>query len=133
MALLDDVKTIVATKVKSLGDIDNDLLSVTVDEIKVVIQEYCNIDRIPEGLKFTWANMAEDQYRYYNALSNPQPTQTLSMGDISQLKIGDTTINVDASKNNSQYKKALRSHTSNLDSIVKNYRQQLNKYRRMVW
>ena len=136
--MVQTVKVIVRQKLNDITTIDEPLLDMTLEEIQFVIQDYCSIDTIPVGLKYVWANMVEDLYRYYVAISNQaqggEGTDTqIDMGDVTQLKLGDTTITVDASKNNSLDKKALKGHNANLDSITRNYKQQLNKYRRMVW
>jgi len=108
-------------------------INMAIAEIEEVIKNYCNIDLIPDGLKFTMANMAVDLAKYQYEVSNPADDilDAIDATDISTLKIGDTNIALGG--NNSERAKALKSHRPNLDRIVMNYQAQLNKYRRMVW
>lgn len=129
MTLLEDVKSIVTTRMRDIEAVDEDLLDMAVEETQLTILNYCNLNTIPKGLKFTWANMAEDVYRFH-ASKGETGTDSVNMEDVSQLKIGDTTIQLDRGKNASSISKA---HRPNLDFLIMNYRQQLNQYRRMVW
>lgn len=105
-----------------------------VDETAYVIKNYCNISDIPDGLKYTWANMAEDLARY-RAARDKADSGTLpaaSADNVSELRIGDTTIKLGGNARESSSKE-LKAHTVDADSLIMNYQSQLNKFRRMVW
>ena len=108
-------------------------INMAIDEVGEEIKNYCNIDEIPDGLKYTWANMAIDLAKYQFEVNNPVDDilDALDATDVSTLKIGDTQIALGG--NNSERATALKSHKPNLDQILMNYQAQLNKYRRMVW
>lgn len=107
-----------------------------VDEVEQAIKNYCNIDVVPEGLKYVWANMAMDLVRYHTASSKQDSgvvSNDISVGEVSSLKIGDTTVTLGSGSDTNLSNRAIKSHTPNLDRIVMNYKSHLNKYRRMVW
>jgi len=108
-------------------------INMAIDEVGEEIKNYCNIDIIPDGLRYTWANMAIDLAKYQYEVNNPVDDilDALDATDVSTLKIGDTQIALGG--NNSERATALKSHKPNLDQILMNYKAQLNRYRRMVW
>lgn len=108
-----------------------------IDEVEQVIKNYCNIDAVPEELKFTWANMSIDLLRYNYESNLPADGggtgDSVSVGDISSLKIGDTTINLGSGSSTNSHNRAIKSHLPNLDEIIMNNKAQLQRFRRMVW
>lgn len=128
------LKEIVVTKMNNpnLADIE---IEIAILETEEVIKNYCNIDIIPQELKFTWANMTIDllryQYEMNNLQSNDDILNSFGTADISELKVGDTQIGVGG--NNSVSAKALNSHKANLDALIFDYQSQLNRFRKMVW
>ena len=126
------VNEIVRAKIKNEAITELDI-QLAINEVEEVIKNYCNIDTIPDALKFTWANMSVDlvRYQYESNISADDVLAGIDASDISNLKIGDTQIALQG--NNSERGKTLKSHRPNLDQIVMNNKQQLNRFRRMVW
>jgi hypothetical protein len=126
------VLEIVRAKIKDLAITELDI-QLAISEVEEVIKNYCSIDTIPDALKFTWANMAVDLIRYQHEsnISADDVLAGIDVSDVSNLKIGDTQIALQG--NNSERSKTLKSHRPNLDQIVMNNKQQLNRFRRMVW
>lgn len=124
------VLEIVRSKLNNNEIADFDII-IAIEEVAEVIKNYCNITDIPEGLKYTWANMATDLVRYQNALDNAGHSPQFNTDDVSTLKIGDTQIGLGG--NESANSKLLAGHKINLDDIILNYKAQLQRYRRMVW
>lgn len=128
------LKEIVVAKMNNpnLTDIE---IEIAILETEEVIKNYCNIDIIPQELRFTWANMTTDLLRYQYEMNNPQSNDDIlnSFGtaDISELRVGDTQIGVGG--NNSVSAKALNSHKANLDALIFDYQSQLNRFRKMMW
>lgn len=106
-------------------------IQLAIDEVQMVIKNYCNIDEVPEALNYTWANMAVDLIKYNYESNNSGGEVAADAADVSSLKIGDTQIQLGGGS--SSRAKVLNSHKLNLDRIVMNYQSQLNKFRRMVW
>ena len=126
------VNEIVRAKIKDEAITELDI-QLAVNEVEEVIKNYCNIDTIPDALKFTWANMAVDliRYQYESNIGADDALAGIDVSDVSNLKIGDTQIALQG--NNSERSKILKSHRPNLDQIVMNNKEQLNRFRRMVW
>ena len=126
------VTEIVRAKIKDEAITELDI-QLAINEVEEVIKNYCNIDTIPEALKFTWANMSVDlvRYQYESNISADDVLAGIDASDVSNLKIGDTQIALQG--NNSERGKTLKSHRPNLDQIVMNNKEQLNRFRRMVW
>lgn len=123
---------IVQAKIKNEAITELDI-QLAISEVEEVIKNYCSIDTIPEALKFTWANMSVDlvRYQYESNISADDVLAGIDASDVSNLKIGDTQIALQG--NNSERGKTLKSHRPNLDQIVMNNKEQLNRFRRMVW
>ena len=104
-----------------------------VGEVEQVIKNYCNIDEVPEALNYTWANMVVDliKYNYESNNSGGDVLDSVDASDVSNIKIGDTQIALQGGS--SDRSRTLKSHRPNLDQIVMNNREQLNRFRRMVW
>lgn len=108
-------------------------LELAIAEVEQAIKNYCSISSVPDALRFTWANMAVDLLRYELASSEgPNEDEEVDMSGVSSIRMGDTTINLGGGANSS-YGRAVNSHKANLDDIVMNHREQLHKFRRMVW
>lgn len=115
--------------------VDELICQIAIEEVEQAIKNYCNIDKVPEELKFVTANMAVDLVRYEMAIvgENPEELEEISLADVSSIKIGDTSINLGNGSENAIADRARDSHNPNLDEIVMNNRAQLNRFRRMVW
>lgn len=103
-------------------------------EVEQVIKSYCNIDKVPVELNFTWANMVVDLLRFQHAANNSGGGELddINVGDVSALKIGDTNITLGGNPT-SAHSRGIKSHHADLDSLVMSYQSQLQKFRRMVW
>lgn len=106
---------------KLLGiPLDNDskdfLFQFTLDNVEQIIRDYCNIKEVPKELNNTVLRMAVDLYRNENLGEEDIP-----LGSISSIGEGDTSISFRSSAN--EFK----------DTLTKNYKVQLNRYRKLVW
>lgn len=91
-----------------------------VQEIGRRILDYCNIPEIPLELEYTWASMTIDALR----AELPHVSEIAQTAGAGEITVGDTTS-----------KPALGPELSKsvLDTLVLNYRADLNRYRRMRW
>lgn len=105
--------------------------ALAIGEVEQVIKNYCNIDKVPEALKYTWANMVVDLIKYNYESNNSGGEVAADAADVSSIKVGDTQIQLGGGSN--ARAKVLNSHRPDLDQIVMNYQSQLNQFRRMVW
>lgn len=130
MTVLEIVQTKLGESGASLSPLS---LELAIAEVEQAIKNYCSISSVPDALRFTWANMAVDLLRYELASSEgPNEDEEVDMNGVSSIRMGDTTINLGGGANSS-YGRAINSHKANLDDIVMNHREQLHKFRRMVW
>lgn len=102
-----DIRYILLTElsVKNLPD----EIELAIERVCQNVRNYCNLSEIPEALNFTIADMVLD-------LQQVKDGGNLA---ISEVKMGDTayTFNLDKT----------------VQGLVKNYRSQLNAFRRLRW
>nr|DAT72895.1 MAG TPA: Head Tail Connector Protein [Caudoviricetes sp.] len=107
-----------AEKLKKLlgitGTEHDEILEFIIGTTEETILNYCNIDVLPEGLTNTAYRMAMDLYRY----DYPGDTAPVAVTSISE---GDTSTSF---ANASDFLQ---------DGILKNYKRQLNRYRKLRW
>ncbi|HDK7179214.1 TPA: phage head-tail connector protein [Clostridium botulinum] len=101
----------------SLDDDSKDfLLEFALEDVEQIVKDYCHIKEIPKEINNTILKMAMDMYRNENLGEEEN-----SLGSISSISEGDTSI-------------AYRSSATEFkDSLIKDYKAQLNKYRKLVW
>ena len=124
-----DVINIVTLNTTGIGATES-MIQQAVDETASVIKNYCNLEKVPDGLGYTWANMAEDLVRYRKARNDADTgiPQAVTADSVSEINIGDTSIKLGSSSSST-----LKAHQVNADSLIMNYREQLSKFRRLVW
>lgn len=101
----------------SLDDDSKDfLLEFALEDVEQIVKDYCHIKEIPEVLNNTVLKMSMDLYRNENL-----GEEESSLGSISSISEGDTSVSYRSSA------------TEFKDSLIKDYKAQLNKYRKLVW
>lgn len=85
------------------------------DNAKEIVMNYCHLDEIPAGLETTVLRMAVDIYR------NERPGEDTVPQVVSSVQMGDTSTSF----------QTLSTDFSN--SIMKNYKTSLNRYRKVVF
>lgn len=121
----DDIWPIVKGRLGLTSDEHKEMIGTYIDEIGYRIKHYCNISSIPDGLKFVWASMTMDVVRI--ELPNVEEIAD-SIGDEGTVKIGDTQVGSGATRGG-----VTNTSKSVLDTVVLNYRVDLNRYRRLRW
>lgn len=94
----------------------DDILQFIIDDINETILNYCNLTEMPIGLVNTSYRMAIDLYRNENL-----GDESIPLGSVSSISEGDTSISYRS--NIAEFK----------DTLLKNYKTQLNKHRRLAW
>lgn len=92
------------------------LLEFALEDVEQIVKNYCHIKEIPKELNTTVLKMAIDIYRNENL-----GEEESSLGSISSISEGDTSVSYRSSV--AEFK----------DSLIKDYKAQLNKYRKLVW
>lgn len=98
------------------GTEQDPILEFIIDDVTETIKNYCHVSSIPSGLLNTAYRMAMDLYRNENI-----GDLSISIGQVSSITEGDTSTSFKSST--AEFK----------DHIMKDYRTQLNKYRKLVW
>lgn len=100
-----------------------------IEEIQYIICNYINRDYVPEPLKFVVVNMTMDLLKS-EALTGNLDNEKLAeagMGTVSSVKDGDSEIKFATSNT------LTGAHVADVDSLIFNYKLQLDKYRLLKW
>lgn len=106
-------------KLKQLLGIDDDkqdaVLEFIIFDVEETIKNYCNLEKVPEGLLQTSYRMAMDLYRNENI-----GHEESALGSVSSLSEGDTSTS---------FRQYADDHFK--DTVLKNYMLSLNRYRKV--
>ncbi len=105
---------------KLLGIPDTDTaqdvsLEFIIEDVTETILNYCNLEELPAGLANTAYRMAVDLYRY------DRPGDSSAPLTVSSISEGDTSTSF------------ARASDALNDGVLKDYRGQLNRYRKLGW
>lgn len=116
-----DVLSLVKSRLQITDNARDALITGFVEELEQRILSFCNIDAVPDGLKFVWASMTIDVLKVEQ---QTLPEVAAATPVATEIKLGDTTV-----------KEAVgtAAKKSALDDIVLNYRIDLNRYRKLRW
>lgn len=93
------------------------VLDFIIVDVEETIKNYCQIEEVPQGLINTAYRMAMDLYRNENIGS-----EDCALGSVSSITEGDTSTSF------RQY-----ADDNFKDTVLKNYKPQLNRYRKVVF
>lgn len=107
------------------NDAKEESLFFALENAKEIVKNYCHIKTIPDGLTFTVVRMAADIYMNEAILQTGADKNSAEKGVVSSIKEGDTTteFSYDSSKQVQEF-----FH----NGLLKNYRSQLNRYRKVI-
>lgn len=118
---METVIGLIKRKLKGTEMSDEDI-TLAAEEVEQVIVNYCNIKSVPDALRFTWANMAVDILKSLNAQDGGEAVA----GGPSSINMGDTSLSFSTSGSTT-------GHVVDLDKLIFNYKEQLQKFRRIKW
>lgn len=116
-------KEILAIKCTSIDGVTQEIQTLALEETKRFILNYCNISCVPTEANFLWANMALDLING-SYLQNTADIDAIKPCEVTSMTAGDMS----ASRSSDTI-----AHKIDLDGLILNYREQLNKYRRLDW
>ena len=108
-------------KLKELLGIEDEskdvILEFVIADVEETIKNYCHVEEMPDGLQNTGYRMAMDLYRNENIGS-----ESAAVGSVSSITEGDTST-------------SFRQYVDDnfKDTVLKNYKSSLNRYRKVVW
>ncbi|ATO50141.1 DNA-packaging protein [Brevibacillus laterosporus] len=120
----DDVLALIKLRMNLSNDNLDLLIKSYIHEIEKRILHYCHISEVPEALQFVWASMVIDALRIEQATVSEVDAATAISESI---KIGDTSNSPGKSEGVTSTSKNV------IESVVLNYRVDLNRYRKLVW
>lgn len=141
MVKYNDLKKVIIVKLGNPEEVDEELLKISYDEAVQTIKNYCSIENIPLGLFHTLTNICRDLYLFYSSFSDKseegsgETSSSISIEDVSSIKMGDTTISLrEGAEDSSPLKRDYSNmHNYDIDKLTETYADSLNEYRRMVW
>jgi hypothetical protein len=116
MEALDTLKVMLGIDTATEDKAADAKLGFVLDDAREIIRNYCNIDEIPEGLGNTLVRMAADIYR------NEHPGEPDVPQGVKSVTTGDTSTSFGVTETNGY-----------AESLLRNYRGQLNRYRRVAF
>lgn len=112
--------------------VDLEMLTLHALSVREFILNYCNIEKMPLGLKFTYVNMIMASYlelyvvkNYVNGSDNEKEIAAA----VASITEGDVSVTY---KDNTSSDKVLNAKAL-IGSLMDGYRAYLTRYRRMVW
>ncbi|EII6798261.1 phage head-tail connector protein [Clostridioides difficile] len=97
-------------------DSKDTILEFILEDVEEMVKNYCNVPTIPEQLNSTILKMAIDMYK-----NESLGSEDIALGSISSISEGDTSVSYRSSA--SEFK----------ESLLKDYKSQLNRYRKIRW
>lgn len=113
-----DVLYIVKSKILEPKPAD-DVLLVLIGEVEQTILNYCNLQSVPPQLNYVHANMVVDLL-HYQTKANSEEEQT----SVSSIKEGDVTV---------QFGAVVETTEQAMKGLLFNYKEQLNRFRKLRW
>lgn len=139
--LIDDetkyIKDSVLMAVKKLNgygyeNIDEEMLTLNALSVREFILNYCNIEKMPKGLKFTYISMMCASYLELYIIKNyvnDGNSEKAIQGAIASITEGDVSVTYKDSESSDKILNA----KALIGSLMDGYRAYLTKYRRMAW
>ena len=121
-----DIWAVIKLRLRLANDDLQPLILSYIEELELRILHYCGIGTVPDGLKFVWASMAIDAVR----IDLPNVGEIAdTVGGAESVKIGDTQVSPARSSGGD----ISNTSKSVIDSVVLNYKVDLNRYRKLRW
>lgn len=112
--------------------VDVEMLTLHALSVREFILNYCNIEKMPKGLMFTYVNMIMASYLELYVIKNyvnGEDSEKAIAGAIASITEGDVSVTY---KDNQSSDKILNAKAL-IGSLMDGYRAYLTRYRRMVW
>lgn len=112
--------------------VDVEMLTLHALSVREFILNYCNIEKMPKGLMFTYVNMICASYLELYVVKNyvnSEDNEKAIAAAIASITEGDVSVTY---KDNQSSDKILNAKAL-ISSLMDGYRAYLTRYRRMVW
>lgn len=112
--------------------VDVEMLTLHALSVREFILNYCNIEKMPNGLKFTYVNMIMASYLDLYVIKNyvnSEDNEKAIAASVASITEGDVSVTY---KDNASSDRVLNAKAL-IGSLMDGYRAYLTRYRRMVW
>ena len=112
--------------------VDVEMLTLHALSVREFILNYCNIEKMPLGLKFTYVNMICASYLELYVVKNyvnSEDNEKAIAASVASITEGDVSVTY---KDNASSDRMLNAKAL-IGSLMDGYRAYLTRYRRMVW
>lgn len=112
--------------------VDVEMLTLHALSVREFIINYCNIEKMPKGLKFTYVNMICASYLELYVVKNyvnSEDNEKAIAASVASITEGDVSVTY---KDNASSDRVLNAKAL-IGSLMDGYRAYLTRYRRMVW
>ena len=132
-----EILSIVKIKIGNQLEIADSYLASLIDEMGQEIKNYCNIKKIPDELKYVWADLVTE----YALRFSPEAIAAAKSGDsensggdtINSVSLGGISVSLGSSNSSSMINDANKRTTVGLTNFIKNYKNRLQPFRRIRW
>lgn len=132
-----EILSIVKIKIGNQLEISDTYLNSLIDEMGQEIKNYCNIKKIPDELKYVWADLVTE----YALRFSPEAIAAAKSGDsensggdtINSVSLGGISVSLGSSNSSSMINDANKRTTVGLTNFIKNYKNRLQPFRRIRW
>ena len=132
-----EILSIVKIKIGNQLEISDTYLNSLIDEMGQEIKNYCNIKKIPDELKYVWADLVTE----YALRFSPEAIAAAKSGDsensggdtINSISLGGISVSLGSSNSSSMINDANKRTTVGLTDFIKNYKNRLQPFRRIRW
>lgn len=103
-----------------------------IEQVEYTIKNYINRNYVPEPLKFVAVTMTMDLLKSeaLNGFIDNEALSDIGLGSLSSIKDGDSEIKF---KTSASTNTGTGAHVADVDSLIYNYKSQLDKYRLTKW
>ncbi|MCJ8008906.1 hypothetical protein ACFFF5_21055 [Lederbergia wuyishanensis] len=99
---------------------EDSILNIHIEEVGQSIKTYCNREDIPPELRYVYANMVVDLLNHQNRVNSEE-----GQSSVASIREGDVTVQFGAAR--------VKSTEEEMKSLVFNYKDQLNRFRKLRW
>lgn len=114
------------------NQLEENVLMDYLEEVETTICNYINRTYVPEPLRFVFVNLTMDllKSQALNGNIENETLEDIGLGALASIKDGDSELKF---KTSASANTGTGAHVADVDSLLYNYTQQLDKYRLIRW
>lgn len=114
------------------NQLEENVLMDYLEEVETTICNYINRTYVPEPLRFVFVNLTMDllKSQALNGNIENETLEDIGLGALASIKDGDSELKF---KTSASANTGTGAHVADVDSLLYNYKEQLDKYRLTKW